>query len=90
MATVQQQPPTGNIGDKPADPYKAKNYDTEAPVKEKMEALLSFIDRCRYAMMTTRDANSGLLASRCMELAAKVHFPRISPFRLPHPKMEVG
>lgn len=86
MATVQERASTGTIGDKPADPYKAKNYDTGAPVKEKMEALLAFIDRCRYGMMTTRDTNTGRLASRCMELAAKVrptqslslplHFPK--------------
>ena len=72
MASIQQGATSGKIGDKPADPYKAKNTENEVPVKEKMEGLLAFIDKCRYAMMTTRDSSSGLLASRCMELAAKV------------------
>lgn len=84
MATVQQMPPTGTIGDKPADPYKAENTENEVPIKEKMEGLLAFMDRCRYGMMTTRDTTSGLLASRCMELAATVCPP---PPPHPHPSM---
>ena len=76
MASVQQTPPaSGTIGDQPADPYKAANSENEVPIKEKMEGLLAFMDRSRYGMMTTRDANSGLLASRCMELA-----PTVCPF----------
>jgi len=59
------------IGNQPADPYTALNH-SEAPVKEKMENFIHFIKRCKYGMLTTRDANTGLLASRCMELAATV------------------
>ncbi|KLU87071.1 hypothetical protein MAPG_06076 [Magnaporthiopsis poae ATCC 64411] len=58
-------------GDKPADPYKAKNLDTDASVKEKIDDLSHFISACKYGMMTTRDAKSGNLVSRCMALAAK-------------------
>ena len=76
---MEQQPPTDTISGQPADPYKAKNTENDLPVKEKMEGLLALIDRCRWAMMTTHCKESGRLASRCMELAAKV-FP---PFPLP-------
>lgn len=62
-------------GDKPADPYKAKNLDTDASAKEKIEDLSHFISACKYGMMTTRDAKSGNLVSRCMALAAKVSRP---------------
>jgi general stress protein 26 len=58
------------IGNKPADPYTATNNENDAPLKDKMESLLHFIERCKYGMLTTRDATSGLLSSRCMELAA--------------------
>ncbi|KAL8369814.1 hypothetical protein RB595_000249 [Gaeumannomyces hyphopodioides] len=60
-----------STGDKPADPYKAKNIDTDATVKEKVDDLSHFISGCKYGMMTTRDAKSGYLVSRCMALAAK-------------------
>jgi len=56
---------------KSADPYKAKNLDTDASLKEKVEDLSEFIDACKFGMMTTRDGSSGMLVSRCMALAAK-------------------
>ena len=60
-----------DTGDKPADPYKAVNK-TEPELAEKIEDLVGFIEQCKYGMMTTRIASSGLLVSRCMALAAKV------------------
>ena len=58
-------------GDKPADPYKATNL-TDPDLKEKIEDLVSFMESCKFGMMTTRIESSGLLTSRCMALAAKV------------------
>ncbi|KAI0124015.1 pyridoxamine 5'-phosphate oxidase [Xylariales sp. AK1849] len=58
-----------NTGDKPSDPYKNKNID-QAPLKEKIEALSSFVSSCKFGMMTTRDP-SGKLVSRAMALAGK-------------------
>ena len=58
-------------GDKPADPYKATNL-TNPDLKEKIQDLVSFIESCKFGMMTTRIESSGLLVSRCMALAAKV------------------
>lgn len=60
-----------DTGDKPADQYKATNK-TDPELKEKVEDLVAFIDRCKFGMMTTRIESSGLLVSRCMALAAKV------------------
>jgi len=59
-----------DTGSKPADPYKAKNID-DASIQEKVEGLSEFITACKFGMMTTRDAKSGALISRCMALAAK-------------------
>ncbi|KAI9756445.1 MAG: diphthine synthase [Chaenotheca gracillima] len=59
-----------STGDKPADPYKAKNVD-EASLKEKVEDLTSFVEACKFGMMTTRQGDSGLLVSRAMALAGK-------------------
>ena len=58
-------------GDKSADPYKATNL-TEPDLKEKVQDLVSFMESCKFGMMTTRIESSGLLTSRCMALAAKV------------------
>ena len=58
-------------GDKPADPYTAKNKDDEQSLSEKIEALSNFVSANKFGMMTTR-ASDGLLVSRCMALAAKV------------------
>ncbi|KAL9623492.1 MAG: hypothetical protein Q9160_002172 [Pyrenula sp. 1 TL-2023] len=60
-----------DTGSKPADPYKAKNKD-EPGTEEKIEALSNFISASKFGMMTTRIADSGLLVSRCMAVAAKV------------------
>jgi len=65
-----------------ADPYKEKNKE-EPPLKEKVEDLVSFIERCKFCMMSTR-TKDGLIASRCMALAGKVsdiaarHIPKVS------------
>ncbi|PQE14260.1 bli-3 protein [Rutstroemia sp. NJR-2017a BVV2] len=59
-----------DTGSKPADPYKAKNLD-EPSLKEKVEDLSTFMDACKFGMMTTRDGKTGALVSRCMALAAK-------------------
>ncbi len=58
-------------GDKPADPYKATNL-TDPDLKEKVQDLVSFMEYCKFGMMTTRIESSGLLTSRCMALAATV------------------
>jgi len=63
-----------DTGSKSADPYKAKNLDNNTSLREKIEDLVSFIDSCKFGMMTTRVASNGLLVSRCMALAAKVSF----------------
>ena len=54
-----------------ADPYKAKNLD-EPQMKEKIGDLISFVEKCKFCMMTTRIGSTGSLASRCMALAGKV------------------
>ena len=59
-----------DTGNKPADPYKAKNKD-DATLKESVDDLVAFMDKCKFGMMTTR-TDDGLLVSRCMALAAKV------------------
>lgn len=51
--------------------YKAKNQD-EPGVEEKIQDLTSFISKSKFGMMTTSAAGSGVLASRCMALAATV------------------
>jgi general stress protein 26 len=60
-----------NTGDKPADPYKAANADTNVSAEQKINDLSNFIDASKFGMMTTRDASSGKLVSRCMAVAAK-------------------
>ncbi|KAL2060951.1 hypothetical protein VTL71DRAFT_9003 [Oculimacula yallundae] len=59
-----------DTGSKTADPYTAKNKD-ETSIKEKVEDLAEFAKSCKFGMMTTRDAKSGALVSRCMALAAQ-------------------
>lgn len=51
--------------------YKAKNKD-EPGVEAKVNGLAEFIKAAKFGMMTTRIADSGLLVSRCMALAAQV------------------
>lgn len=58
-------------GDKPADPYTQKNLDSTS-LKEKVEDLFTFIDKTKFCLLTTQTADSDLLASRAMALAAKV------------------
>jgi len=59
-----------DTGNKVADPYKEKNLDSPS-LKDKVEDLVAFMDKCKFCMMTTRIEASGLLASRCMALAGK-------------------
>jgi len=51
------------------DPYTSKSSET-APLKEKVEELEAFMKSCKFAMMTTRVADTGLLTSRAMAIAA--------------------
>jgi len=60
-----------DTGNKTADPYVAKNTD-HAALSEKVEDLVNFVENQKFCMMTTRIASTGMLASRCMALAAKV------------------
>lgn len=71
---MAQQPLShSNDGGKPADPYKAANFDQDIPLSQKIEDLSQFISGCKFGMMTTRAADkSGNLVSRCMALVAKV------------------
>jgi hypothetical protein len=64
---TQQNPET-----KHADPYKEANLDTDVSLEQKIRDLSAFMTHCKFAMMTTRDAASGRLVSRCMALAAQV------------------
>ena len=58
-----------DTGSKTADPYTSKNIQ-EPSLKEKVEDLVQFIDKAKFCMLTTKTAD-GLLASRCMAVAAK-------------------
>jgi hypothetical protein len=60
-----------DTGSKNPDPYVAKNQD-DASLKEKVEDLIAFVDKTKFCLLTTHVADSDLLASRCMALAAKV------------------
>jgi hypothetical protein len=60
-----------DTGSKNADPYTQKNKD-EPALKEKVEDLFKFIDNTKFCLLTTQVADSDLLASRAMALAAKV------------------
>ncbi|RKF81136.1 Protein bli-3 [Golovinomyces cichoracearum] len=57
--------------DKTADPYKAANLENDVSVKDKVNDFGEFLDSCSFAIMTTRDPDSGALFSRCMAVAAK-------------------
>lgn len=59
-------------GSKPVDPYKAKNLDPEASLKEKIEDLVKFIKDTKYGMLTTKASDSDMLTSRAMALAGTV------------------
>jgi hypothetical protein len=61
-----------STGDAPADPYKEANREDEVPLETQINDLVNFMNKTKFAMMTTRDASSGALVSRCMALAATV------------------
>jgi hypothetical protein len=61
-----------SVGDKPADPYEAKNED-EPGLEQKVEDLVKFITSYKFGMITTRIAIRGILTSRCMALTAMVN-----------------
>lgn len=61
-----------STGDKPADPYTKANAD-DATLEQKVTDLSSFIQSSKFGMMTTRDASSGKMVSRCMAVAAQEH-----------------
>jgi general stress protein 26 len=56
-----------DTGSKTADPYTAKNLQ-DPSLKEK-------VDKSKFCMMTTK-TQDGLLASRCMAVAARVSLPK--------------
>ncbi|KAF2173423.1 hypothetical protein M409DRAFT_61838 [Zasmidium cellare ATCC 36951] len=58
-----------DTGSKPADPYTQKNVEEES-LKEKVEDFKAFVDKAKFSMLTTK-TQDGLLASRCMAVAAK-------------------
>lgn len=60
-----------DTGSKTADPYTQKNLE-EPSLKEKCEDLLNFVDKTKFCLLTTQAADSDLLASRAMAVAAKV------------------
>jgi hypothetical protein len=60
-----------DTGSKEADPYTAQNKQ-EPSLKDKVEDLLSFIDKTKICLLTAQTAASDLLTSRAMALAAKV------------------
>lgn len=62
-----------STGDKPADPYTKVNSDAEVTLEQKVSDLSGFIQSAKFGMMTTRDAASGKLVSRCMAVAAQEH-----------------
>jgi general stress protein 26 len=62
-----------DTGSKSADPYTQKNLEDPA-LKEKAEDLLNFVDKTKFCLLTTQVADSDLLASRAMALAAKVSY----------------
>lgn len=64
-------------GNKPADPYTSKNIQ-DPSLKEKVEDLQGFVDKSKFCMMTTK-TQDGLLASRCMALAARVSCQHTTP-----------
>ncbi|KAF7588525.1 hypothetical protein BBP40_005552 [Aspergillus hancockii] len=59
-------------GEKPIDPYKAKNIE-DPPLAQKIEDLVDFISEAKFGMLTTKISGSDLLTSRCMALAGKEH-----------------
>ncbi|RVX73809.1 hypothetical protein B0A52_02699 [Exophiala mesophila] len=58
------------MSSQPADPYKAKNKD-EPGLEQKVQDLVDFVKSSKFGLMTTRVADSGLLVSRAMAVAAQ-------------------
>ncbi|PNY24188.1 Protein bli-3 [Tolypocladium capitatum] len=58
-----------SVGDKPTDPYKKANED-DPKLETKVHDLIEFMTACRLGMMTTHEAATSNLVSRCMALAA--------------------
>ena len=67
-----------DTGNKTADPYTAKNLQEPDSLEEKVGDLLKFVEKSKFCMMTTRMGQSGLLASRCMAVAAKVSIKAVT------------
>jgi general stress protein 26 len=55
---------------KASDPYKSANMD-DVSLEDKVKDLVTFVEKCKFCMMATRIASSGLLVSRCMALAGQ-------------------
>ena len=73
--TVKMSNPGTNTtgsGAPAVDPYKSKNTEEDISLQEKVEALVKFAQANKFGMMTTRDAETGMLVSRCMAIAASV------------------
>lgn len=75
--SAQQNPGTnttgaGTSGAPAVDPYKSKNTEEDISLQERVEALVKFAQANKFGMMTTRDAETGMLVSRCMAIAASV------------------
>lgn len=66
-----------NTGNQAGDPYTAKNIE-DPSLREKVEDLVHFVDKCKFCMMTTKTSDN-MLVSRCMALAAKVSHIRVRP-----------
>ena len=60
-----------DTGNKTADPYTAASKDGVS-LQDNVQILVNFISSCKFGMMTTRDAASNKLVSRCMAVAAMV------------------
>lgn len=63
--------PRAAAGDRPADPYKQANAD-DPDLDNKVDDLVRFMQSCKFGMMTTHEATTSNLVSRCMALAATV------------------
>jgi len=75
MTSVHSTQPGGSFSStnpEHRDPYKEKNMDNMGTsLKEKIEDLMEFCEAAKFGMMTTRQASSGMLMSRCMAMATK-------------------
>ncbi|KAK4188770.1 hypothetical protein QBC35DRAFT_495530 [Podospora australis] len=60
-----------NTDAKHADPYKEANLDNNVSLDQRILDLSEFMNNCKFSLMTTRDAKSGNLVSRCMALAGQ-------------------